>query len=162
MKSLLFKKRDLRAFKFHILLLLLLEVLVISGWVVYKPLQEKIRGGFIVKNGKNYIVFWVTDERNQRMYNEPSLKKAIQFAQDELGLEMASDRLSAYPLEFQWLKNNVSDFTFYWKTMNTDFFNRLTFTSEEEAKLFQSMVLKGAYSPSPIGHALALFPSKKN
>jgi hypothetical protein len=162
MKTWLFKKRCFKLFKWQILGLLLVEALVIVGWRVYDPFREKAQLGYIVKNGQRYLVLWKTASREQQIDEFQDLKDAIRFAKSELELDCAEDRLGFYPIEYSWLKPNMGGFTFYWKVLNYPFFNRLTFKMEAEAKLFQSLVQKGAYSPSPIGHAIALFPLKKN
>jgi len=162
MKTWLFKKRCFKLFKWQILGLLFVEALVIVSWNVCDPFREKAQLGYIVKNGKKYFVLWTTTSQEQQIGEFQELNDAIRFAQRELDLECSHDRLGMYPIEYSWLKPNMGGITFYWKMVNYPFFNRLTFKSESEAKLFQELVQKGAYSPSPIGHAIALFPSKKN
>ena len=161
MKCWLLKKHSFESFKLHILVLIFLEVLVVAGGVLSRPFRDKVELGYIVKQGKHYLVYWKTDAREQFTLEASDLRTAIQFAREELNLECAKDRLATYPLEFNWLKPSLGGITFYWKTTNFDFYNRLTFTSQDEAELFQTLVKDGAYSPSPIGHSLALLPIQK-
>ena len=158
----LLKKHSFKAFKFHLLVLIVLETLVILSWCYYKPLKDKVAGGYIVKQGTYYIVLWSTDTKQQFMFETPDLRSAIQYAREDLGLELAHDRMNMFPLEANWLSSSVGGTTFYWKITNFNFFNRLTFRSLDEAQLFQRFVAGGAYSPSPIGHSLALYPIAKN
>lgn len=162
MKKWIFKKHSLKDFKIHILGLIIFEVLAIGGWCMFKPVRDHVDFGYVVKQGNHYLVYWKTDVKEQFVVEQSDLKSALKFAKDELELECATDRLAIYPLEVNWIKPSLGGFTFYWKTINTDFFNRLTFNSHDEAYLFQELVKSGAYSPSPIGHSLALFPKAKN
>jgi hypothetical protein len=156
------KRYSLNQLKFPILLLLILEVVVIGGWSSSRCLYPRVQRGYLVKDGAKFIVFWQNDQKEQGIVALDGLQSALKFAHDELDLEVASSPLSQHPLESLWLQANVYNYSVYWKTLDSVFLNRLTFASKEDAKVYQEFMRLGAYSPSPIGHSLALLPIKKN
>lgn len=149
-------------FKFPVLLLLTVEFFFVVFWCCRYSTQFNVQKGFLVKDGKQYLVFWIDDERQQSIKTLPSLKEAISFAKTDLGLRIATDTLDHFPVESIWMKHNIEGYSVYWRPINTGFLNRLTFTSLDEAENFKDWFRRGAYSPSPIGHSLALIPIKKN
>ncbi|MFM8316283.1 MAG: hypothetical protein ACKOA8_18550, partial [Deltaproteobacteria bacterium] len=161
MSSILKKKFSVSQLKWPLLLLFVFEVVAVVSWSSYKP-KIYAHKGFVVKNGKSYIVFWIDDERKQASTVLNSLKAAVDFAHDELQLEVVGAPLNYHPIESIWARNNINGFAIYWKTFSSQWINRLTFNSIEEANSFESYLKMGAYSPSPIGHSLALLPIKKN
>jgi len=134
---------------------------MIGWWTSSKPVFNAVKG-YLVKNGKQYIVFWVNDERQQAMLALDNLESAMSFMRDELNLDFATSAIEHPSVEAVWTKNSIGNVSLYWKTVDSDFLNRLTFASHKEAEIFRDLFSRGAYSPSPIGHSLALRPSKKN
>ena len=161
LSSILRKKFSVSQLKWPLVLLFVVEVVAIVSWGSYKP-KISANKGFVVKNGRMYIVFWIDEERKQTSTVLNSLKAAVDFAHDELQLEVVGAPLNYHPLESIWARNNLNGFAVYWKTFSSQYINRLTFNSIEEATSFESYLKMGAYSPSPIGHSLALLPIKKN
>lgn len=158
-----YKKRySLSQLKLPILLLLILEVVVIVGWSSSRGIYSKVQQGYLVKDGTKYIIFWQNNQKEQGIVALDCLQSALKFAHDELELEVASLPLAQHPLESLWLQANVYNYSVYWKTLDSGFLNRLTFASKDDAKVYQEFMKKGAYTPSPIGHSLALLPIKKN
>jgi len=159
---LLKKKYSLKQLKFPIFLLLILEVVAIVAWSSSPGLYPKVQKGYLVKDGTKFIIFWQNDQKEHGVVALEGLQPALKFAHDELELEVGSMPLDLHPIESLWLKTNVSSYSVYWKTLDSAFLNRLTFASKEDAKAYQEFMRLGAYSPSPIGHSLALLPIKKN
>ncbi len=149
-------------FKIPIFILVTVEALFIGYWTSSSRPLYHAEKGYLVKNGKQYIVFWLNDEKQQSMVSLEKLSDALRFIHDELELEVATDRLTFHPLEVLWVKNNIDNYYLYWKTSNSQFLNRLTFVSQDEVDVFHNLFKRGAYTPSPIGHSVALAPIKKN
>jgi hypothetical protein len=159
---LLKKKYSLKQLKLPIFLLLVLEVVAIVAWSSSQGFYPKAQKGYLVKDGTKFIIFWQNDQKEHGVVALEGLQPALKFAHDELELEVGSMPLDLHPLESLWLKANVSSYSIYWKTLDSAFLNRLTFASKDDAKVYQEFIQRGAYTPSPIGHSLALFPLKKN
>ncbi len=141
--------------------LLVLEFFAVGAYLA-PPAKFKPDLGYLVKSGSEYLVLWRDENKEQKMITLSSLRSAISFASSELSLDVSGRGLSLYPLESLWLKNQTDTYALYWKLLDSNFVNRLTFTSKEEAEKFESLIKLGAYSPSPIGHALSLLPRNKN
>jgi hypothetical protein len=156
------KKHSFKQLKFPLLLLIVSEFLVVGFWFSGHEPRYHAQKGYLVKHGRYYIVFWQNENREQDSAKLDSLKSAIKFAHDDLALEVPITASSAHPLESLWMKNNLTSYALYWKTLDSEYLNRLTFYSQEEAESFKSFFQKGAYTPSPIGHSIALLPIRKN
>ncbi|NBX67917.1 MAG: hypothetical protein EBR01_03010 [Proteobacteria bacterium] len=155
------RKYCLRRFKLPIITLLLVEALLVAWWTSSKPVFNAVRG-HLVKNGNQYVVFWINDEKQQAMIALDNLSSAVSFVRDELKLDFATNTLEHPVLESLWMKSNVESVSLFWKTTDSEFLNRLTFASYQDAEVFRDLFSRGAYSRSPIGHSLALKASKKN
>lgn len=156
------KKYCFNKFKVPIVTLLLIEIVLIVLWAASPNPMFRAVKGHLVKNGQQYIVFWINDERQQAMVTMDNLDSAMGFIRNELNLEFATHGLEHPPLEVVWLKHNLHSFSLFWKTADSGYLNRLTFVSRQEAEVFKDLFSQGAYSRSPIGHSLALKPTKKN
>ncbi|MSP19332.1 MAG: hypothetical protein EXR74_07150 [Bdellovibrionales bacterium] len=141
--------------------LMLIEFFAVGAYLA-PPAKFKPELGYLVKSGSEYLVLWLDENREQKMITSSSLASAISFASSELFLDVSGRGVSSYQLESLWLKNQTDSYALYWKLLDSNFVNRLTFTSKEEAEKFESLIKLGAYSPSPIGHALSLLPKNKN
>ena len=65
MQGWLFKKHSFESFRVHIFVLIILEVALIAGGVLSKNFRDKVEVGYIVKQGKHYLVYWKTDAKEQ-------------------------------------------------------------------------------------------------
>jgi hypothetical protein len=115
---------------------------------------------FLIKNGKQYMVFWSQDGRYESA-SYGDLKDALSFARRELGLEEGTS-VNGASLETLWMQDRAGSFTLNWKTFQFAHLNHLTFNRESEAKFFESAFRKGSYTPSPFGHSVLLLPVRQN
>jgi hypothetical protein len=134
--------------------LVVVELLLVAFLQFTVPVASH---AFLIKNGKDYVVFWSEDGTyDSRHYSE--LRKAIDFAKMELGLEQAPST-NGMDIERLWIQDRFGAFVVMWKTFRFPYLNQLTFNRESDAKFFEAAFRSGAYSPSPFGHSVLLLPT---
>jgi hypothetical protein len=146
-----------------LLKLLVLGVLigaeVYLGLFVLNETESKTLKGALSKEGSQYILRWVNDDKVVQLKNFKSPLLAMAFAQSELGLVPGENPSFIGGLEHVWLRKEMGKQVMLWKTTTMDQVHRLTFYNEQHARLFLSAFKQGAYSPSPLGHAIHLKPN---
>lgn len=144
---------------FAVLFLAAFEVSVgIYFWDHTKP---STLNGYLIKNGDAYVVLWKNDWNEDLLSSHASISDALRFAEKDLGLHISQTAEGNPALEHMWLRSDIGKTVLYWKTLEVEFLNRLTFKKESDALLFERIFRSGGYTPSPYGHAISLMPFKK-
>lgn len=139
------------------LLLIILTVgeiaLVGYLWKMTAPLATR---GALSKNGNTYVLRWENSDRTSevKMFSSPG--EAIEFAKVNLNLEPGTNPRFDDSLETLWVREEMGKKQVFWKTWQLTMVHRLTFENKNHARVFETLFRKGAYSPSPIGHAIYL------
>lgn len=143
--------------------IVLLALLVVGEIALFSYVwgQTKTRAsvGFLVKNGTAYILGWrETGNLEEKSY--PNLAAALAAAGGELGLKFRRGGQEGTELENIWLDERPHGFIVFWKFEGSSFLNQMTFASRPDALYFAQAFRKGAYTPSPFGHAILFVPQK--
>jgi len=121
-----------------------------------KSSENRALKGALSKEGKQYVVRWLNEDKTVGFRNFESPLFAMAFAQGELGLIPGKNPVFDDQLEHVWLRKEMGKQVMLWKTARWDQVHRLTFQNEQHARLFLAAFKQGAYSPSPLGHAIHL------
>ncbi len=136
-----------------LVLLTLIEVAGISVfWKLTEPVSMK---GALIKDGARYILRWENSDKTADAKEFASPQEAVDFARNELQLEVGANPNFSDSIENVWVRNEMGKKIVFWKTVGLPFVNRLTFTNLAHADLFESSFRKGAYSTSPVGHSIS-------
>ncbi len=139
-------------------LLALSVVLVGYIKIQYRTLVQK---AYLSKNGNQFIIAFKDQDEKIELLSYDTLEKAQIYLHEQLGLELRSSLASLeFPMEYVWIRKDLGKSILYWKFSGSDHLNRMTFVNQRDAEFFEQALKKGTYSPSPIGHSLAFFPSK--
>ena len=119
--------------------------------------------GYLSKIGREYLVAWHdASVPNFQYATYGSLDEAILFLKGNLGLSTGHTVRPELELENVWVQDRYGSFVVFWKTEKIPFVNQISFPSEREAKFFADAFRKGAYTPSPYGHAIVLKQAEKS
>jgi len=148
------KIRSSRLTRWLLLLLTIGEIALIGHvWKATEP--ESVRAA-LSKEGSRYILRWVNTDQSVDIKVFSSPIEALDFAKSELSLLPGSNPNFNDSLENVWVREEMGRRMIFWKTWGLDMVHRLTFQDETHAAVFENAFKKGAYSPSPIGHAIYL------
>lgn len=128
-------------------------VLIGSIWKATEPVTVR---GALSKHGPHYVLRWENSDKTSETKIFSSPIEAIEFAKAYLSLAPGNNPRFEDSLENLWVRKEMGRKLVYWKTLNYTGVHRLTFDNESHAKFFESSFKAGAYSPSPIGHAIYL------
>lgn len=143
---------DKKISKFLLITFLLLEVVVLG--FIWKQTEPVTVRGALSKEGQRYVFRWVSTDQTVGIKIFSSPLQAVAFAREQLNLEPGINPNFQDSLENIWARKEMGKEVVFWKTFNLNMVHRLTFHDENHAKTFISAFKKGAYSPSPIGHAI--------
>jgi len=140
-------------------LVALISVELFVGLKLISESKTKALKGALAKEGPKYVLRWLNDDKTveTKIFKSPLM--AMAFAQSELQLVPGQNPLLENRVEHVWLRKEMGKQVMLWKTVNWASVNRLTFQNEQHANLFVSAFKQGAYSPSPLGHAIYLIPN---
>jgi len=140
-----------------ILILSAIKLLSFIGLFILGFSQEaKTLRGALSKNGNHYVLRWENSDQSVGIKTFESPLSAIDFAETNLKLRPGSNSKFYDSLENLWVRREMGKQVVFWKTFGFDKVHRMTFTNESHARFFESSFRGGAYSPSPIGHAVYL------
>ena len=134
----------------------------VVGRFAWTHSEPKPQHGFLIKHGNQYVVAWKPGEFPVEMATHESLADAVRFARNELKLHSGYNPRTSLNVEHAWLRSDNGQFRLYWKSWEFPNLNRLTFQNERDALYFYNAFRSGAYTGSPIGHAIALVPVQAN
>lgn len=152
-------KRDPNQRKYRVLaLLILIAFEIVFGAYTYLTTKEVVSQAYIVKDGSLYILLWKgpNNDTNSRHYSY--LHQALQFANDELDLQLGPNPNSRTTVASVWSRDDLGKRMIYWTTEEYRFPNRLSFNRHYEAEVYNAAFKRGAYTTSPFGHSLSLVP----
>lgn len=132
---------------------------VYVGFLFLKEPDTRALRGALSKEGPRYVLRWVNDDKSIGLKHFKSPLVATAFAQSKLGLIPGSNPSFQLGLEHVWLRKEMGKQVMLWKSAGFSQVHRLTFYNEQHAHLFMAAFKQGAYSPSPLGHAIHLKPS---
>ncbi|NBX81942.1 hypothetical protein EBQ90_02505 [bacterium] len=138
-----------------LLLMLTIGEIGLIGFVWKSTEPESLRAA-LSKEGTRYILRWENTDHSVEFKTFSSPIEALEFAQQELSLRPGVNPKFNDSLENLWVRNDMGRRMIFWKTWGFDMVHRLTFKDEAHAAVFENAFKKGAYSPSPIGHAIYL------
>lgn len=142
-----------------LVLFALIVVQGLSAFVVWYTRPQEVPFAYLVKQGPQFLVVWREGDSDRIQANAyPTMKSALVFASDVLGLTIGSNPVNADGLERVWIQERSGQYALLWKTARFDFLNRLTFAREAEAQAFRTAFLNGAYTAGPFGHSIFLRP----
>ena len=121
---------------------------------IWKQTEPVSLRAALSKEGQRYVLRWVNTDLTVEVKVFPSPIQAVSFARERLNLQPGVNPDYNDALENIWTRKEMGKEVVFWKTMNLNMVHRLTFQDENHAKTFISAFKKGAYSPSPIGHAI--------
>ncbi|MFM8270646.1 MAG: hypothetical protein ACKN9V_10705 [Pseudomonadota bacterium] len=137
--------------------LFLLAFIIGEGFVlglIWKQTEPITMKAALSKEGAHYILRWVNTDQTITVKIFKSPIEAIAFAKDQLNLSPGANPNLSDSLENIWTRKEIGKEVIFWKTMNFNRVHRLTFDNENHARSFIQAFKQGAYSPSPIGHAI--------
>lgn len=135
-------------------------VLALEIAAIYRVFKPDVRSerGYLIKLGQTYVLGWREDTGVSHQVSYDNLRAALNFARDELKLLPGRNPMLVDELEHLWTRTGAEGEILYFKTTQNTFLNRMTFASVDDARTFQRIFKQGAYSPSPLGHAINLVP----
>lgn len=136
----------------------LISAQVWLGAYLWDQWEPKTLKGALAKEGSAYVLRWLNDDKTVGVKSFSSPLLAMVFAQKELLLVPGENPRLTDSLEHVWLRKEMGKQVMLWKTLAGQQVHRLTFQNEQHANLFVASFKQGAYSPSPLGHAIYLVP----
>jgi len=145
-------KFDSKFSKFLLIGLILSEVFLVR--FIWKQTEPVTVRAALSKEGQHYVLRWVNTDQTVEVKIFSSPIQAVVFAKEQLNLKPGVNPNFNDSIENIWTRKEMGKEIVFWKTMNLDMVHRLTFLDEHHARAFVSAFKQGAYSPSPIGHAI--------
>ncbi len=134
-----------------------IKLLSLVGLFILGFSQEaKTLRGALSKSGSHYVLRWENSDQTVGIKIFESPLSAMDFAENNLKLRPGPNSKFSDTLENLWVRREMGKQVVFWKTFGYDKVHRMTFTNESHASFFESSFKGGAYSPSPIGHAVYL------
>lgn len=127
---------------------------------IWKKSAPRAVLGFLSKSGPQYVLYWKDEENQTQLATYPDLTSAIHSVESDLGLAVAANPVANHEVENVWLNDRFGSYVLFWKRAYVGWINRITFQDKREALFFADAFKRGAYSPSPQGHAILLLPSQ--
>lgn len=142
------------------LLLVLVLVVFEAGVFLYAAKHPEVKAlrGYLIKSGASYHVAWRDQDLRLDSRSYPSLREALDFANNELKLSDGRNPTWDDSLEYLDVRERSGTYVVLWKTFKLQYLYQMTFFRRSEAQYFLSAFRRGHYSPSPMGHAIPLTP----
>jgi len=136
--------------------------LVSFGLLFFLGVSEDLKTvkGALSKSGAVYVLRWENSNHTAGLKVFESPQGAIEFAKHALNLHPGTNANFKDSLETIWVRREMGKQVMLWKTFGYEKVHRMTFSNDSHATLFETSFRGGAYSPSPIGHAIYLVQAK--
>ncbi len=125
------------------------------GGIAFRPAKSIKKSAFLVREeSAGYLVAWKEENLDFKIRRFSNLNEAVTFVTESLSLKERQVSPRSF-LEFLSIQSRFGNFVLVWKEENVKFLYQMTFQSERDAEYFRNAFHRGAYTPSPFGHAVA-------
>jgi len=141
--------------QYHRLHLVLCVLGICLGFLLAQKKQPNAAQAFLIKNEQSYYVLWISNRGDIESQQFESLTQARSFLKEDLRVRLSYRLEEISRLEYVSARHDAYASVLLWKTFDQDILQKMTFGKKDDCSFFEEAIARGAYSTSPMGHALS-------